>query len=86
MYFFLMSTGFEESLHFIHIRQQRLVLLIQPLVCGPCGRIEFDVLCAHKYPVKSAPSYQARGPLRVLAHESRKEGLREFVLEQGCQA
>ena len=81
-----MPTGFEEPLHFIHIREERLVLLIQSLVSGPCGRVEFDVLCAHKYPVKSALPYQARGPLRVLAHESRKEGLREFVLEQGCQA
>ena len=74
-----MPARFKESLHFIHICEEYLVLLIQSLVSGPCGRVEFHVLCAHKYPVKSALPYQARGPLRVLAHEPRKEGLREFI-------
>ena len=45
-----MPARFQQSFNLIHIRQQRLVLLIQSLVCGPCGRVEFDVLCAHKYP------------------------------------
>ena len=78
MCFFFVPTGFKESLHFIHIREERLVLLIQSLIRGPRGRVKFYVLCCHSPPL-SAPSYQARGPFRVLAHGSRKEGLREFV-------
>ena len=78
MCFFFVPARFKESLHFIHICEEYLILLIQSLIRGPCGRVEFHVLCCHSPPL-STPLLPGERAITHPGMRARKEGLREFV-------
>ena len=66
--------------YFIHILSRCLVFLIQSLIyAAHVGWSSFISFCRHSPPLSALPRTRRGGPLRVLVHGSRKEGLREVV-------